>query len=123
MALGMSLFAGGASFAAARMIVDERAENAVLLAGILATCNGVAALALAQTGGRAKSTKGFFGAVFGGMVLRMATTLVGFLAAVKVLLLPATPFAVALLVFTALFTAAEVILWSRQTFSPKVELS
>jgi len=39
------------------------------------------------------------------------------------LLLPALPFAAALLTFTGVFTAAEVTLWSRQNFSPGVQPS
>ena len=49
--------------------------------------------------------------------------LVKLLVGIKVLLLPALPFAVALLTFTGVFTAAEVTLWSRQNFSPRVQPS
>lgn len=123
MAFGMTAFAATSCLLATRLIADPPSESAVLLATILATANAVAAVGLAQLGARSSSTKGFFGAVFGGMVLRMATTLLGFVVAVKLLFLPATFFAVALLFFTALFTVAEVTLWSRQSFSPQVELS
>lgn len=123
MALGLTASAAAACLLAVRLIADGGSENAVLLAALLATCNAIIALGLAQTGARSKSLKGFFSAIFGGMILRMATTLVGFLAGVRVLLLPAVPFAVALMIFTGVFTVAEIALWSRQNFSPRTEFS
>jgi hypothetical protein len=123
MAFGMALLAGICGIAATRMFPEDAVGNAVAAAAGLAAFNGLSALALACLGARQESTKGFFSAVFGGMVLRMATTLTGFLVGVKLLLLPATPFAVALLVFSGLFTAAEITLWSRQNFSPRTQLS
>ena len=63
------------------------------------------------------------GAVFGGMILRMGTTLAGFVAGLTVLALPAFPLAAALLTYTALFMALEVSLWSRQDFSQKAFLA
>lgn len=119
----MALLAGICGLAATRIFSDGATGNAVAAAASLAAFNGLSALALAGVGARQASTKAFFSAVFGGMVLRMATTLAGFLAGVKLLLLPATPFAVALLVFSGLFTAAEIALWSRQNFSPRTQLS
>ncbi len=119
----MTVFGAASYLVAAGLLDDARSETAVGLAALIATGNGVAALVLSQIGASLPSTMGFFGAVFGGMVLRMATTLFGLLVGTKVLLLPVVPFAVALLAFTALFTAAEVALWSRQNFSPKVQIS
>lgn len=122
-AFGMALLGGISGLTATRTFGDSATGNAVAAAASLATFNGLSALALAGVGARQASTKGFFAAVFGGMVLRMAMTLAGFLAGVKLLLLPATSFAVALLVFSGLFTAAEIALWSRQNFSPRTQLS
>ncbi len=95
----------------------------MLVSALIATGNGVCALLLTHIGSRRGSMKAFFGAVFGGMALRMGTTLMGLLVGIKVLLLPALPFAVALLAFTGVFKAAEVTLWSRQSFSPRVQPS
>lgn len=108
---------------AARAIDDAPARGAFFFATTLATFNGVAALALAAIGSRSASTKGFFASVFGGMVARMATSGVGILVAVKFWSLPAVTLAVSFLAFTALFTVFEVALWSRQTFSPRTQLS
>lgn len=123
MAFGITAFAAASCLGAAGFVTDPGALDAVRLAALIATFNGVGALVLSHVGATRATNLGFFGAVFGGMVLRMATTLAGLLIGVKILLLPAVPFAVALLTFTALFTAAEVALWSRQNFSPKVQLS
>lgn len=123
MALGMTAFAAASCLIVMGFLADEGSETAVLLATAIATFNGLCALVLSQVGAARATNLGFFGAVFGGMVLRMATTLAGLLIGVKILLLPALPLALALLTFTALFTAAEVALWSRQNFSPKVQLS
>jgi hypothetical protein len=98
-------------------------RDAVAAATTLATLNAVSAVALASIGSGARTTKAFFSAVFGGMVFRMATTLVGILAAVKMFELPAVPFVVTLLAATALFTAAETVVWSRWNFSPRVQAS
>ena len=95
----------------------------MLSAAVLSTGNGLCALLLTDLGARRSSTKAFFGAVFGGMVLRMGTTLGGCVIAIRVFQLPIAPFVATLLTFTALFTAAEVALWSRRNFSPKVQLS
>jgi hypothetical protein len=57
------------------------------------------------------------------MLFRMAATLGGFWIGLQILLLPAGPFAVALLTYTGLFIAAEVSLWSRQDFSTRVQTS
>lgn len=119
----MALLAGICGLAATRIFPDGATGNAVAAAASLAAFNGLSALALAGVGARQVSTKAFFSAVFGGMVLRMATTLAGFLLGVKLLLLPIPPFAVALLVFSGLFTAAEIALWSRQNFSPRTQIS
>ena len=119
----MTVFAAAACLVTAGFTSDPAAETAVFLSAFLATANGLCALLLSHIGSRRSSTKGFFGAVFGGMVLRMGTTLGGLVIGLKILLLPAVPLASALLAFTACFTAAEVTLWSRQNFSPKVQLS
>lgn len=123
MALGMTIFAAASCLLATRMTSEPAAETAVLLSALLATLNALCALLLSHIGARGHSMKGFLGAVLGGMLLRMASTLVGFVIGLKVLLLPALPFTAALLTFTFLFTAAEVALWSRQNLSPRVELS
>lgn len=122
-AFGMALLAGFCGIAATRVFADAATGQAVAAGAALAAFNGLSALVLAGLGARQASTKGFFSAVFGGMVLRMATTLAGFLAGVKLLLLPATSFAVSLLLFSGAFTAAEIALWSRQNFSPRTQLS
>ena len=102
---------------------DPATLNAVFVSAFIATGNAQCALLLSHLGMKAGSTKGFFGAVFGGMVLRMATTLSGLLIGVKIFELPALPFAGSLLAFTFVFTAAEVSLWSRQNSSSRVQTS
>ena len=67
--------------------------------------------------------KTFFGAVLGGMLFRMGATLAGFVIGLKVLLLPPAALATALLTYTGLFIGAEVMLWSRQDFSPRIQPS
>lgn len=119
----MTVFAAISCMVATRLASDRTAETAVLISALLATVNGVGALALSHLGSRWSSTKAFMGAVFGGMVLRMGLTLTGFLIGLRVLELPAALFAATLLTFTALFTAAELAVWSRQNFSPRVQQS
>lgn len=119
----MTLFAAASCQIATSFISDPGARTAVFLSALLATGNGLCALLLSHLGSSRRTTKAFFGAVLGGMVFRMGTTLGGFVFGLKVLLLPIVPLAAALLSFTACFTAAEVTLWSRQSFSPKVQLS
>ena len=119
----MTLFSAVGCLVVALLTSDRAAETAVLVSALIATGNGLCALLLTHLGSKRGSMKAFFGAIFGGMALRMGTTLAGLLIGVKVLLLPALPLAVALLTFTGLFTAAEVTLWSRQKFSPRVQPS
>ncbi len=119
----MTLFSAVSCLIVAGLTSDRAAETAVFVSALIATGNGVSALLLAHFGSRRGSMKAFFGAIFGGMALRMATTLAGLLVGVKVFLLPALPFAGALLAFTFVFTAAELTLWSRQNFSPRVQPS
>jgi hypothetical protein len=123
LAFGMTAFSAVCCLVVASLTSDRGAETAVLVSALIATGNGVCALLLTHIGSRRGSMKAFFGAVFGGMALRMGTTLMGLLVGIKVLLLPALPFAVALLAFTGVFKAAEVTLWSRQSFSPRVQPS
>ncbi len=119
----MTLSAAAACVLATSLAPNPAAETAVLFSAFIATANGLCALLLSHIGSRRRSLKGFFGAVFGGMILRMGTTLGGLGIGLKVLLLPAFPLAVTLLAFIGLFTAAEVTFWSRQNFSPRVQLS
>lgn len=119
----MSLFSAATCLIAALLTSDRAAETAVLLSALIATLNGLSALFLSHLGSKRRSMKAFLGAVIGGMVLRMGTTLSGVVIGVKFLLLPPAVFAAALLTFTGLFTAAEVTLWSRQKFSPAAPLS
>jgi len=119
----MTLFSAAACLIAAGLTSDRAASTAVFVSAAIATGNGLCALLLTHLGSKRGSMKAFFGAIFGGMVLRMGTTLAGLLVGIKVFLLPALPFAVALLTFTGVFTAAEVTLWSRQNFSPRVQPS
>ncbi len=119
----MTLFSAAGCLIVALLTSDPAAETAVLISALIATLNGVGALLLTHLGSKRGSTKAFFGAIFGGMALRMGTTLAGLLIGVKFLLLPALPFAAALLTFTGVFTAAEVTLWSRQNLSPRVQPS
>lgn len=123
LALGMLVFTGISCLAAVGLINDAPSERAVLVGALLATSNGLGALLLSHIGASQSSTKAFFQAVLGGMAVRMGITLAGFVFGLKVLMLPAIPFAAALLAYTGLFTAAEVTLWSRQNFSPRVRLS
>lgn len=119
----MTLFAAVSSLAAAGLISDLSAETAIFFSALLATGNALCALLLSHIGVTRRTTKAFFGAVLGGMLFRMAATLIGFMVGLKILLLPATTFAVALLAYTGLFIAAEVSLWSRQDFSRRVQAS
>ena len=119
----MTVFAAACCLLVTSLSLDPGAEAAVWIAAVIATFNGVCAVVLSHIGANRSSTKAFFGAIFGGMVLRTGATLAAFGVGLKMLLLPAAPFAAALLTFTALFTAAEVWVWSRQNFSPKVQLS
>ena len=119
----MTAFSVASCLATGSLVADAAARVAVAAAALIATGNGLSALLLARLGAGQNSTKGFFGAIFGGMVLRMATTLGGLLLGIKLLYLPAAPMAVALLAYTALFTAVEVAQWSRQDFSPRVQPS
>jgi hypothetical protein len=123
MALGMTLLAALGSLLAALFAPNQAFGTAVVYSALLATGNGLLALLLSHVGSKQSSTKAFFGAVLGGMVFRMGVTLGGFVVGLKVLVLPAAPLASGLLAFTACFIAAEVSLWSRQNFSPKVQLS
>lgn len=107
---------------AAVAFVDESAMGtAVLCAATLSSFNALCALGLAEIGATRKSTKAFFGAVFGGMLARMATTLAGLFVAVRIFHLPIAPFTVTLLGCTAVFTAVETAIWSRQNFSSQVQ--
>ena len=119
----MTLFSAVSCLIVAGLTSDRAAEGAVLVSALIATANGLCALLLAHFGSKRGSMKAFFGAIFGGMALRMATTLTGLLVGIKVFFLPALPFAAALLTFTFVFTAAELTLWSRQNFSPRVQPS
>jgi branched-subunit amino acid ABC-type transport system permease component len=119
----MTVFTAAVCLVVTGFTNDPGAKTAVFLSALLATANGLCALALSHVGSKRQSTKAFFGAVLGGMLLRMGTTLGGFVIGLKVLLLPVVPLTAALLSFTACFTVAEVTLWSRQNFSPKVQLS
>lgn len=121
LAFGMTLFAAASSLIAAGLTSDTAAETAVLFSALLATGNALVALLFSHIGATRTSTKAFFGAVLGGMLFRMGTTLAGFVIGLKVLLLPAITFAAALLTYTGLFIAAEVALWTRQNFHPRVQ--
>lgn len=123
LAVGITCFAAASCLVAASLIADPDSEQAVLLAALLATANALCALVLAHLGASRPSTRGFFGAVMGGMLLRMGTTLAGFAVGLRLLMLPTIPLALALVAYTGLFTAAELALWSRQDFSPRVRLS
>jgi hypothetical protein len=119
----MTLFAAASSLIVAGLMPNLAAETAVFFSALLATGNALCALLLSHIGGTRRSTKAFFGAVLGGMLFRMTATLAGFWFGLKILLLPAVTFAVALLAYTGLFIAAEVSLWSRQDFSRRVQAS
>jgi hypothetical protein len=123
LAFGMTLFAAVSSLIAAGLASDVSAETAIFFSALLATGNALCALLLSHIGSTTRTTKAFFGAVLGGMLFRMAATLIGFVIGLQVLLLPPVTFAVALLTYTGLFIAAEVSLWSRQNFSSRVQTS
>ena len=122
-AFGMTLFAAASGRVFALIASDPAQETAVLFAALLATLNALVALFLTHVAGKRRTTRAFFAAVFGGMLARMGATLLGFIIGLKVLALPAPALAGALLGYTLLFTAIEVSLWSRQSFSPQVQLS
>ena len=119
----MTLFAAASCLMATRLTANTEAETAVLFSAVLATANALCALLLSHYSASRQSTKGFFGAVFGGMVFRTGATLIGFGIGLKLLLLPPVALAASLLTYTALFTAAEVALWSGQDFSRRVQTS
>jgi hypothetical protein len=123
LALGMTVFSAAACLITASVTSDLAAQAAVLFSALIAIFNGLSALLLSHLGSKRQSLKAFFGAIFGGMVLRMGVTLAGLAVGLKVFALPVAPFAVALLTFTGLFTAAEVTFWYRQTSSSRVQLS
>lgn len=123
MAFGITVFAAASCLLATRLIPDSGAATAVLFSALLATVNALSALLLSHLGVARRSMKGFFGAIIGGMFFRMAATLAGFAAGLKILLLPPTALAAALLTYTGLFMAAEVALWSRQDFSGRTQAS
>lgn len=123
LAFGLTLFAASSCLIAARLTADPAAKTAVVFSALLATVNALCALLLSHVGATRRSTKAFFGAVLGGMLFRMGATLAGFMIGLKVLLLPPAALATALLAYTGLFTAAEVALWSRQNFRPRVRTS
>jgi hypothetical protein len=119
----MTLFAAVSSLATAALTSDVSVETAVFFSALLATGNALCALVLSHIGMTRRSMRVFLGAVLGGMLFRMAATLIGFVVGLKILLLPASALAVALLTYTALFIAAEVSLWSRRDFSTRVQAS
>jgi hypothetical protein len=123
MAIGITAFSAACCGIVAAVSSDSASSFAVFVSALITTGNALCALLLSHLGMKAGSTKAFFGAVFGGMMLRMATTLFGLLIGVRVFELPAFPFAGALLAFTFVFTAAEVSLWSRQNLSSRVQTS
>ena len=123
MAFGITVFAAASCLLATRLIPDSAASTAVLFSALLATANALLALLLSHVGLSRSSTKAFFGAIIGGMFFRMAATLAGFVAGLKVLLLPPAALTAALLTYTGLFMAAEVALWSWQDFSGRTQAS
>ena len=96
LAFGLTLFAASSCLIAARLTADPAAETAVVFSALLATVNALCALLLSHVGATRRSTKAFFGAVLGGMLLRMGATLAGFMIGLKVLLLPPAALAVGL---------------------------
>ena len=102
---------------------EETAAAAVNAGAAVSVLNALSALALASFGASRGSMQMFFATVFGGMLFRLGTTLIGLLVAIRILDLPAIPFAVSLLAFSTLFTALEAFQWSRQDFSPRVQRS
>ncbi|MEO8501655.1 MAG: hypothetical protein ABI565_12120 [Vicinamibacteria bacterium] len=123
LALGITAFSAAFCLVATTLTSDRASQTAVFFSALIATCNSLCALLVSHIGSKQHSLKAFFRAIFGGMILRMGTTLAGVAIGLEVLLLPALPLAVTLLSLTGLYTAAEVTLWSRQDFSPRVQLS
>lgn len=123
LAFGLTVFSALSCLVASKLTSDAAVETTVFFSALLATVNALCALLLSRVGMMRSSTKAFFGAVLGGMLFRMAATLVGFMIGLKVLLLPPATFAAALLTYTGLFITAEVSLWSRQDFSGRIQTS
>jgi hypothetical protein len=123
LAFGITTFSAAACGIVAATSSDPATSTPVFVSAFIATGNALCALLLSHLGLKSGSMKAFFRAVFGGMVLRMATTLFGLLIGIKVFLLSALPFAGSLLAFTLVFMAAEVSVWSRQDFSSRVQPS
>src|SRR5262245_47489830 len=73
LAFAMTAFAAVSCVIVAGFTSDAAAVRAVLLSAGIAVFNALCALLLTHLGSLADSTKGFFGAVLGGMVLRMGT--------------------------------------------------
>jgi hypothetical protein len=87
---------------------DGQTRLALLLGGLLAALNGVAAYACAHWAAK-RSIRALLAAVLGGMAARMLVTLA--LAAVAVVggRLPAMPLALSLMAYFAIFLSLELI--------------
>lgn len=117
LAVAIAAFSAATCFLAP-IVSDDRAVLAsIWSAAGIATTNALLALLLAHIGLARRTTKAFFAAVLGGMMIRMCATLGGFIIGLKVLLLPPTVFAAALLIYTGIFIAVETALWAKKDFS------
>jgi len=103
-----------ATFAAAWSLVPSEApvRTAMAFGAALATLNTLAAHALVSWSER-RSTKAFLGAVFGGMLGRMALMLAAVVLGVLGLGLPRLPLVVALLAYFVLFLVLELTVQHR----------
>jgi hypothetical protein len=90
------------------------ARNAGLFGALLAAANTLLAYYLAVWS-QQRSTRAFFGAVVGGMAVRMGLMLGAVLTAVLALGLPSVPLALSLLGHFALFLVLELTFLHRRT--------
>lgn len=102
------------AWAVALRRADPSTRGAVVLGGVLAVLNTLAAHTLVLWSSR-RSTNVFLGAVLGGMVGRMALMLVAVVAGVLVLGLPKLPLAISLLSYFVLFLVMELSILHRNT--------
>jgi hypothetical protein len=112
--LGIALATFALAWAAALRRADAPTRWAAAFGASLAVANTIAAHTLARWS-RGRSTKAFLGAVFGGMLARMALMLAAVVAGVLWLGLPKLPLVGALLPYFVLFLVLELSTLQRRT--------
>lgn len=87
---------------------DGRAKTAIVLGGLLATLNALAAYGLARWAS-IRSMRALIWAVLGGMTVRMLLLLTALAVAIAVARLPVYPLVFSLLAYFTLFLALELV--------------